>query len=149
MEKAKTIAVNLTVIALLSGLLIWGNTGYRQWVQFNKGEESLARNDLIAAIADYESAIHMYTPLSPLVESSAAKLWEIASKCEANGDVERALIACRSLRSSFYAVRSLYQPGKEWIARSDAKIAELVKLQAMKKQNGFDRDENDKQGKIR
>jgi hypothetical protein len=129
MEKAKTIAVNIIVIALLSILLIWGNTWYRQWRQFNKGEDALAGNDVITAIAGYESAIHMYTPFSPLVERSAAKLWEIAQRCETGGDPERALIACRSLRSSFYAARGLYQPGREWIARCDAKIAELVKLE--------------------
>ena len=127
MEKAKTIAVNMAVIALLSVLLIWGNTWYRQWRQFNRGEHALAANDVIAAIAGYESAIHMYTPFSPLVERSAERLWDIARRCEAKGDTERALISCRSLRSSFYAVRGLYQPGKEWIARCDAKIADLVK----------------------
>ena len=130
MEKAKTIAVNIVVIALLAVLLIWGNTCYRQWIQFNKGEQALAGNDIIAAIAGYESAIHMYTPLSPLVVRSAEKLWEIALKCEAGGEQERALIAFRSLRSSFYAVCCLYQPGKVWIARSDAKIGELVKIRA-------------------
>ncbi len=131
MEKAKTITVNLLVIALLSILLIWGNTCYRQWRQFNNGEKALAENRLVAAIAGYESAIHMYTPMSPLVERSAARLWEIVRRCEAQGDPERALIACRSLRSSFYATRGLYQPGREWIARCDAKIAELVKLKAV------------------
>ncbi len=132
MEKAKTIAVNIIAIALLSVLLIWGNTLYRQWRQFDNGEKALAKNDLIAAIAGYESAIHMYTPFSSLVDRSAAKLWQIAQRCEAAGDHERALIACRSLRSSFYAVRGLNQPGREWIARCDAKIAELLKLHESK-----------------
>jgi hypothetical protein len=129
MEKVKTIAVNILVIATLAFLLIWGNTWYRQWQQFNKGEEALEGNDLIAAIAGYESAIHMYTPFSPLVESSAVKLWKITQWCETRGDLVRALIACRSLRSSFYATRGLYQPGQEWIDRCDAKIAALLALQ--------------------
>src|SRR5512136_3053799 len=102
MEKAKTIAVNLLVIALLSILLIWGNTWYRQWRQFNNGEKALAANRIIASIAGYESAIHMYTPMSPLVERSAARLWEIVRRCETQRDLERALISYRSLRSSFY-----------------------------------------------
>jgi len=127
MEKTKTIAVNMAVIALLSVILIWGNTWYRQWRQFNIGEQAMARNEIIAAIAGYESAIHMYTPFSPLVGRSAERLWEIVRRCEETGDTERALIACRSLRSSFYAARGLCQPGKEWIARCDAKIAQLVK----------------------
>ena len=127
MEKAKSIAANLLVVAILSVLLIWGNTWYRQWRQFSKGEEAMANNDIIAAVADYSSAIHMYTPLSPLVERAAERLWEITNNCAEKGDTERALIACRSLRSSLYAVRSLYQPDKAWIARCDAKIAELIK----------------------
>jgi hypothetical protein len=127
MEKAKSIAVNVLVIATLSILLVWGNTWYRQWRQFSRGEEAMAGKDVIAAIAGYSSAIHMYTPLSPFVEKAAERLWEITTRCAENGDTERALIACRSLRSSFYAVRGLHQPGKEWIARCDAKIAELVK----------------------
>jgi len=127
MEKAKTIAANILVIAVLATLIIWGNTWYRQWRQFETGEKAMAGNQVIAAIAGYESAIHMYTPFSPLVDRAAARLWEIAGKCEAEGDLERALIACRFLRSSFYATRWLVQPGREWIARCDAKIAELVK----------------------
>ena len=138
MDKGKTIALNIALIALLAVLLIWGNTLYRQWIQFNKGEQALAGNDVIAAIAGYESAIHMYTPLSPLVELSAERLWAIALKCEAGVEQERALIAFRSLRSSFYAVRGLYQPGKVWIARSDAKIVELLKLQEKNEQGRHD-----------
>lgn len=137
MDKAKTIAINVAMIALLGILLIWGNTWYRQWRQFNKGEQALAGNNVIAAIAGYESAIHMYTPFSPLVDRSADRLWEITRISEQRGDMERALIACRSLRSSFYAVRSLYQPGREWIARCDAKITELVKKRG--NDNGSDR----------
>ncbi|KAF0216994.1 MAG: hypothetical protein FD174_3443 [Geobacteraceae bacterium] len=130
MEKAKTIAVNMAVIAAIAIVLIWGITWYRQWSQFNKGEKAMDAGDYIAAIAGYESAIHMYTPWSPLVERSAERLWGITEGYERNGDPERALIACRSLRSSFYAARGLYTPGKEWIASCDAKIDGLVKLQA-------------------
>ena len=129
MEKAKTIAINIAAIAVLAIMLIWGNTWYRQWSQFNRGEKALAAGDYIAAIADYESAIHMYTPGSPLVERSAERLWGIAEGFERSGDLERALIAFRSLRSSFYAARGLYTPGKEWIARCDTKIDALVQIQ--------------------
>jgi hypothetical protein len=133
MEKAKTIAINVAAIALIAIVLIWGNTWYRQWSQFDRGEKALTAADYIAAIADYESAIHMYTPGSPLVERSAERLWGIGEGFERSGDPERALIAYRALRSSFYAVRGLYTPGADWIARSDAKIETLVRLQAQKR----------------
>jgi len=130
MEKAKTIAVNVLVIAVVAILLIWGNTWYRQRTQFNRGETALAARDYINAIAGYEAAIHMYTPGSSLVQEAAAKLWAMGDQFERAGDPTRALIAYRSLRSSFYAVRGLNVPGREWVARCDGKIAALVKAQA-------------------
>ena len=129
MEKVKTVAVNLAAAALICLLLIWGNTLYRQHVQFDKGEKGLAAGDFLAAVAGYESAIHMYTPASPLVERSAQRLWDLGETAQQRGDVARALIAYRSLRSSFYAVSGLYAPGKEWIRRCDARIAVLVRMQ--------------------
>jgi hypothetical protein len=127
MEKLKTIAVNVIAIASLALILLWGNTWYRQWRQFDRGEKALLAGDTIAAIAGYESAIHMYTPVSPLIERAAVRLWGIGEQMEQKGDVQRALVAYRSLRSSFYAVHGLNRPGTEWIVRCDAKIAELVK----------------------
>lgn len=129
MEKVKTIAVNVAAVALICLVLIWGNTLYRQHVQFDKGERGMAAGDFLGAVAGYESAIHMYTPASPLVERSAQRLWELGQVAEQKGDPARALIAYRSLRSSFYAVAGIYSPGKEWIQRCDARIAILVKMQ--------------------
>lgn len=126
MDKAKTIAVNIVVIALIAVILIWGETWFRQWRQFDRGEAALAAGDYIAAIAGYESAIHMYTPGSPLVERAAEKLWTIGEGLKGGGDTEGALVAYRSLRSSFYSTRGLFQPGKEWIARCDGRIAEIL-----------------------
>lgn len=130
MEKAKTIAVNIAVISVIAIILLWGNTLYRQHVQFGKGEKALAAGDAMAAIAGFESSIHMYTPGSGLVNKAAEKLWEIGQQFEGKGDTEKALIAYRSLRSSFYAVRGFTAPGSEWITRCDAKISQLTKQPA-------------------
>lgn len=129
MEKAKTIAANAAVIAVITLILIWGNTLYRQHTQFDKGERAFQAGELVGAVAGYEAAIHMYTPGSSIVETSAQKLWGIAQAHEARGDVQRALIAYRALRSSFYSVKWLSQPGEEWIRRCDERIAVLVPMQ--------------------
>lgn len=129
MEKIKTIAVNVALAAVIGIILIWGNTLYRQHVQFDKGEKGYAAGDFPAAVAGYESAIHMYTPGASLTEKSARKLWDMGQMLEARGDIPRALIAYRSLRSSFYAVGWLYSPGREWIAKCDARIQALVAAQ--------------------
>ena len=126
MDKLKTIAVNVAVIALIALILIWGVTGWRQWRQFTKGEEAHAAGDPIGAIAGYEASLHMYTPASPLVERAAGRLWDLAGELEQQGEREKALIAYRSLRSSFYAARGFTTPGLGWIERCDAKIAALV-----------------------
>ena len=64
----------------------------------------------------------MYTPFSPLVERSAARLWSIGRDMEARGETEKALIAYRALRSAFYSTHGLTRPGMNWIALCDEKI---------------------------
>jgi hypothetical protein len=106
--------------------LIWGNTYWRQWTQFYKGEAARTRGDYIAAVAGYESAIHLYTPGSSLVERAAVILWGMGESSARAGDSKRALIAYRSLRSSLYAVHGFSRPGREWITRCDARIGALA-----------------------
>jgi tetratricopeptide (TPR) repeat protein len=130
MAKAKTIALNVAVTAFIAIILIWGTTWYRQMSQFSRGEAAFAAGDSTAAIAGYEAALHMYTPASPLNERAATRLLALGEALERRGDLDRALIAYRSLRSSWYAVCWLTQPGEEWIARCDRKITELVQVQA-------------------
>ena len=126
-EQTKTVTANVVVVAVIALLMFWGTTQYRQWSQFRPGEAALAQGDYIGAIAGYESSLHMYTPLSPLVPRAAAKLWELGETLERQGDMDRALIAYRALRSSFYATHGLTRPGLDWIARCDAKIRQLAK----------------------
>ncbi len=126
MDRFKTIIVNAAVIVVVSLLLLWGDTRYRQQTQYDLGVKKLAAGDYIGAIGGFEMAIHMYTPFSPLVGKSAQELWNIGESLEKKGDLPRALVAYRALRSSFYAVHGLTQPGTDWIARCDDKIQRLV-----------------------
>jgi len=128
-ERIATIAVNAAVIALICLVLFFAGTWWRLQDQFTLGEEAYRRGDFTGAVAGYESAIHMYIPFNGTVEKSAQQLWNIAEANERLGDVNRALIAYRALRSSFYADRWLVTPGTVWIARCDKKIAALVPLQ--------------------
>lgn len=128
-ERVKYILVNGAVILVLCLLLFAAGTWWRMRTQFDLGEEAYQRGDFTAAVAGYESAIHMYIPFHPLIDQSARQLWRIAELNERQGDVNRALIAYRALRSSFYAAKWLTTPGQEWIARCDIKIKTLVPLQ--------------------
>lgn len=128
-NQLKNILFNgIALIALLL-LLFFSSTWWRMTMQFRAGENAYQRGDFVGAVAGYESAIHMYVPYSNTIEKSARQLWTIAENNERKGDVTRALIAYRALRSSFYSVKWLKQPGIEWIERCDKKISELVPLQ--------------------
>ena len=128
-ERLKIIAINGAMIIIVSLLLFLGATWWRMQSQFTLGEEARGRGDFAGAVAGYESTIHMYIPFNPTIEKAARQLWGIAETNERLGDVNRALIAYRALRSSFYAVKWLRTPGMDWIARCDQKIAALVPLQ--------------------
>jgi len=123
----------ILITAAVAILLMASATQYRQWVQYSRGKAADAANNQIAAIAGYESAIHMYTPGSPIVERAATALWNLGLKAEARQDLQQALIAYRALRSSFFAARSFFLPGQGWIQRCNEKIVSLE--QQLKAQN--------------
>ena len=128
-ERITAICVNAVVIILISLLLFFAATWWRMQEQFSLGDEAYRKGDFTGAVAGYESALHMYIPFHPTMEKAARQLWKIGESSEQAGDIPRALIAYRALRSSFYADRWLVTPGTDWIARCDKKIAELVPLQ--------------------
>jgi hypothetical protein len=127
LDRTKTILVNAVFMAVVSVLLFAAATQFRQWSQFSRGEKALAARDHINAIAGFESAIHMYTPFSPLVERSAKRLWIIGQEMESRGESEKALIAYMALRSAFYSTHGLTRPGMNWISLCDEKIRLLAK----------------------
>ncbi|HEY3308040.1 MAG TPA: tetratricopeptide repeat protein [Desulfuromonadaceae bacterium] len=125
-ERLRIILINAAVIVVLCLLLFIAGTWWRMETQFTLGEEAFRRGDFTGAVAGYESAIHMYIPFHPTIEQAARQLWIIAELNERQGDLNRALIAYRAIRSSFYSATWLATPGKSWIGRCDAKIASLA-----------------------
>ena len=128
-EQMKSILINGACILVICLLLFVAGTWWRMQAQFTLGNEAFSKGDFTSAVAGYESAIHMYIPFHPTIEQSARQLWSLGEINERQGDINRALIAYRALRSSFYAGSWLVTPGMEWIARCDAKIAALTPFQ--------------------
>ena len=128
-DHLKKILANGTALIALMLLLFFASTWWRMHIQYSAGETALQRDDFTGAVAGFESAIHMYIPYNSTIEKAARQLWIIAETNERKGDIDRALIACRSLRSSFYSARWLKTPGQDWIARCDKKISALLPLQ--------------------
>jgi len=132
MDKGKVLRFfrNGLIIFLIMFGMVWVKTYYAGRAQYLQGEKDLSQGKMKEAITDYETAIHMYAPFAGYVPASAERLWEIGQGYEKTGDYDWALIAYRSLRSSFYAVRSFYSPYKEWIERSEAQIDVSLAAQA-------------------
>ncbi len=121
--------VSTVLISLmLSLLLLTANVWWRQKVQYDEAEAGFRSGNFMVALTGYESAIRMYLPFSSRIEESAEQIWLMAETAERSGDLERALAAYRSLRSAFYGVRWLRQPGQRWIDCCDKKIAVLAAL---------------------
>lgn len=128
-NQIKSIIANGIIIILISLLLFCAGTWWRMESQFNLGEAALRKGDFAGAVAGYEAALHMYIPFHPKIERAAERLWLVGETNERLGDINRALIAYRSLRSSFYADQWLVIPGTAWIDKCDKKITALIPLQ--------------------
>jgi tetratricopeptide (TPR) repeat protein len=128
-DQIKSAIANSVIIIIISLLMLLASTWWRMSSQFSRGEAALSRGDFTGAIAGFESALHMYIPYHPTIEKAAERLWQIGETNERLGDINRALIAYRSLRSSFYADHWLATPGMAWIQKCDKKIAALIPLQ--------------------
>jgi len=110
-------------------ITLWLWTFHLQYSHFRNAEEYFAKSGYKLAMREYDSALHLYTPFSPLTEKSASRLWQIGETYENMEQPDWALIAYSSLRSSFYASQNIYLPGKDWIRRCDEKMAGInVKL---------------------
>ncbi len=128
-NQVKSAIFNSMIIIFFSLLILYASVWWRMNSQYSQGEAALRRGDFPGAIAGFESALHMYIPFNPTIEKAAEQLWHIGETNERLGDINRALIAYRSLRSSFYADHWLVTPGKSWIEKCDKKIAALIPLQ--------------------
>lgn len=111
--------------AALFVALVWARVYQLQRAHFNAAEGYLAKGDYKLALREYDTAMHFYTPFSSIIDRAALRLWEMGGEYERNGKYDLAVIAYSSIRSSFYAARSFYTPGREWIRKCDEKIAEL------------------------
>ncbi|MBW2107313.1 MAG: hypothetical protein JRI36_01430 [Deltaproteobacteria bacterium] len=116
------------LITALAGVLaagVWVKVLWEARANFDKAEQFLRTKDHIKAIAYYDRALRWYAPLNPYPARAAERLWVVARRAEKEANISLALIALRTIRRGYYASRSLYTPGTEWIRRCDARISVL------------------------
>lgn len=114
----------LVVLLVFTGI-IWTRVLYLQRSHFTAAEKYRKESNYKLAIREYDTTMHFYTPLSPYIGRAASGLWQIGEMFEKQDRPDWAHIAYSSIRSSFYASRGLYTPGKDWIEKCDEKIAAL------------------------
>lgn len=120
----------IILTAVLAIGIIWMNVFQRSVKYYKEGEIYFSEGKYLEAITSYETSAHAYTPLNKYVRQSMERLWEIGNLLEnEKKDTMGALIAYRCLRSSVYAIRSLYMPYKDWIPQCDERIAAIVEAQ--------------------
>jgi len=115
----------LTFVVLLL-VMVLGRVYIGSIVEYNRAFEATRANDEISAIIHHGRAIKWYAPLNPWVEGSAEALWEIGESAARRGDMETAIFAIETLRSSLHAARGPFTPMTEWIDRSNLWLAEHI-----------------------
>lgn len=118
---ASWVVLAMVVVVLSTGIKIVWNA-YGEW---NRAQ-ALENTDPDQAMEHYERVIHWHVPFLSLSDQAAEKMWDYAADREQQGDVEQALNTLRVLRGAFYAARSFYTPGRDWIGRCNEKIAALM-----------------------
>lgn len=82
--------------------------------------------DPALAVAHYRRAARWYAPFSPYCEEALARLAEIGSEAEAEGDSELALSAWRSIRAATLGSRSFYVPHRDRLHEANRHVAALM-----------------------
>lgn len=107
-------------------LLFYIKIVYHAHQELALAEAAFTAQTYTQAITHYERTIKWYTPGSAVVRQAVTRLWQVGHDAEARGDIPLALSAYQALRSSLYAVQSVYIPYQEWIPRCEARIAPLM-----------------------
>jgi hypothetical protein len=123
---------SITTVGWIFGLLavflliIWFRIYVGSKQDYGRGMGFLESDETIRAITYFDRSLHWYAPWNPYVEKSAQRLWEIGNRAQEQGETKTAIIAFQTIRQGFYAARSLWTPGKEWIRKCDLKINDMT-----------------------
>lgn len=123
MSRSLVIKASLVFVIVLSIVAV--RVFYLQRAHYMEAERHFASGELKLAVREYGTAIGLHFPLSPYTSRSAQRLWNMGREFEEGGELLRAQAAFSEIRSSFYGVRSLYTPGRDWIEKCDERIAHI------------------------
>ncbi|MFQ5449814.1 MAG: hypothetical protein ACE5E9_04260 [Nitrospinaceae bacterium] len=124
----KNTAAIISLLVFILGFSTFVKVCWNAREELQVAERYARQNQNAQAAVHYERSIHWFVPVLDFQCRAAEGLWKIARDYEARGDTENALGTYRLLRGAFYSVRSFYTPGKQWIERSNERIATLMAM---------------------
>ncbi len=123
---APRVWIGLLLIAVIG---VVGATGFRASLDARRATEraaeARARGDRVGEIVELGRVIRAFPLDRSRPEEAAAELAAIAARAEEGGDPELAREAWRELRSGWFAVRGLADPGRAWIDRATSELTRL------------------------
>ena len=132
MTKIRLKFFGITIFATLIFIVIV--LFYHEHRLYYKGLNFQKENKKIFAIDYYSYVIIAYVPFSPYVKKAERKILNIGRYFEKKKIFYKALFAYEVLRSSYFQVRSFYQPRKKLIEKLNYKIAK-IKVEILKNEN--------------
>ncbi|MBW2308463.1 MAG: hypothetical protein JRG73_16175 [Deltaproteobacteria bacterium] len=125
----RKIVFSVAACGLILAAIIWGHALWKSRQEWLLGVNARQQNRWEEAALYFQRAILWYAPGNGYVFRAAEDLWRLSVEAEQAGRTEEALNGYRALRGAFYACRSVYVPGREWIDRCNQKIALLMSEQ--------------------
>ena len=122
-------AIVIAVVAVAALGAIWVKVRLEAGASMDQARSLDASGDAELAIVCYCRTLRWYSPGSGPVGDAVQRLRVVAAAHEAAGRPELVLLAWRSLRSTLYGVRSVYQPYAEVIDEANPHIARLMAAQ--------------------
>ena len=115
--------VLVVVIGVVSATAFRASLDARRAAQ--RASEARARGDRVGEIVELGRVIRALPLDRSRPEEAAAALAAIAASAESDADPELAREAWRELRSAWFAVRGLGDPGRSWIDRAAGELTRL------------------------
>jgi hypothetical protein len=118
-RQLKRFLVRGAVLASLVLLLIVLKLGIEAERHFRQGRQALAEENREEALWHFQWALRSYVPGLPTNRSAVLEIENLANTWTAEGEIDRAQEARRTLRAALYAVRSFYQPFPDILHRTE------------------------------
>ncbi len=118
MDETNRITAFLTMVVILL-LMVLVRVYIGSATEYRRAVEAQEIGDLTSAVNYYGRSIKWYAPLSPWVKRSLEGLWKIGEDSYSQGDLDTAIFAVTTLRSSLYSSRGPFTPFKGQVEMAD------------------------------